>query len=566
MNKKPTLLNVENLQIQFGHDISAPKAVKGLSFSLREGEVLAVVGESGSGKTISCLSLLQLLDAESANIQSDTTSFKGTEIGYNKMSLSDIRKYRGNDIAMIFQEPMSSFNPSMRLGRQVMEAYLIHNEGEKKQAEELALQLFGKVKLPDPARIFNAYPHEVSGGQLQRVMIAMALINKPKIILADEPTTALDVTVQHEILKLLIDLKNELNLSIIFITHDLSLVRKISDRVIVMKKGQIVEQGPVEEVFRSPKDNYTKGLLACIPTLQTKTRRLPTVEMYESTADQETYLHGEKQEKRSFDATVTPAIIEAQSVSKSFAQRKQWFWQKSTKNIAVDKVSFKLHKGQILGIVGESGSGKTTLSKLVMGILKPSHGAVLFDGKDISSFNNKERKSYYKQIQYIFQNPYASLNPKMTIGAIVKEPMIVYGICTKKEATSSVNALLEEVGLSADYFNRYPSELSGGQRQRVVIARALAIKPQMLICDECVSALDVSVQATIINLLLDLREKYNLSYLFISHDLAVVKYISDQILVMNQGRVEEIIDAALIDKAAKSDYTKQLISSITEEI
>ncbi len=564
MDKKTTLLSINKLNIEFGHGSVPNKAVDGLSFNLYEGEVLAMVGESGSGKTISCLSILQLVQVPHAKITSTSSLYKDIEVGYQKMTLNDIRKFRGKEIAMVFQEPMSSFNPSMCLGKQVMEAFLIHNKDQNAEAKEATLQLFEKVKLPNPQRIFNAYPHEVSGGQLQRVMIAMALINKPKIILADEPTTALDVTVQHEILKLLLALKNELKLSIIFITHDLSLVKKISDRVIVMKMGKIVEEGDVNDVFNNPTHNYTKGLLACIPTLDTNTKRLPTVDSYELGTPNKTNTTTQTAKRQFSDED--ECLIELKNVSKIYQQKKAWFRRVNASTHAVEDVSFNLYKGQILGVVGESGSGKTTLAKMIVGILEPSKGVVNFNGANIHGFNNQERKEYRKQIQYIFQNPYASLNPKMSIGAIIKEPMVVHGMVKRHEAKSAVCRLLEEVGLSEVFFDRYPNELSGGQRQRVVIARALAIKPKILICDECVSALDVSVQATIINLLLDLRDKYDLTYLFISHDLAVVKYISDQVLVMNKGKVEEIVDADSLLTEPKSDYTKQLISSLSEEI
>lgn len=573
MGEIQPILKVRNLVTSFSKgDIFHP-VINEVSFDLRPSEILGIVGESGSGKTITCLSLLQLLPENKSKIDKGEVWFEDDDVSKDLTSLSQekIRKFRGKDIAIIFQEPLSAFNPSMRLGKQMLESLLTHEIQISVNPKDHILTLLSKVQLSDPERIFEAYPHELSGGQLQRVMIAMALICNPKILIADEPTTALDVGIQKEILTLLKKIKNELGVAIIFISHELPLVKGFCDNVIIMQKGNIVEKGSVDLVFNNPKHPYTKGLIACSPPLDIKLKQLPTVEYFLDNPDNTSkkfysdhLISIDESKLRLKQIASSPTIVECKKVSKKFVQKTNWFGKATGFIKAVNDVDLKIRKGEIVGLVGESGSGKTTLSNLINGVLSPDNGDIYFKGKSILEYSNREWRKYHKSLQYIYQNPYSSLNPKMSIGEAIKEPLIVHDLFkSSSDKKARVMTLLEEVGLASDFYNRYPRELSGGQRQRVVIARALAVEPEVLICDECVSALDVSVQSKIVNLLLDLRQKHNLSFLFISHDLAVVRFISDKVVVMKDGGVVENIDAINFIEKAENPYTKQLISSIS---
>ncbi len=580
MNHK--ILTINDLKIKFKTEDTWIEAVKGINFDLYKGETIGIVGESGSGKSVTSLSLMGLLPSKTAQITGSVLyNIDGVEKQLTSCTEQDFQQIRGNNIAMIFQEPMTSLNPVMRCGHQVDEALILHKKLSKAQAKTETLALFEKVKLPNPERIYIAYPHEISGGQKQRVMIAMALSCNPDILIADEPTTALDVTVQKAILDLMLELKTELDASIIFITHDLGVIADIADRVIVMYKGEIVEQDTVNELFTNPKHPYTKGLLACRPPLTQKVKRLPTVsdfmdvrlddkgktiitEKAAATNLLQSYIIPKaEQSKRLSQIFEQPKLLEVNHLTKQFPIQKS-FWGKTTSFVnAVDDVSFHVHKGETLGLVGESGCGKTTLSRTLLRLIEPTSGSIMFDNQDITNINGETLRKLRKDIQIIFQDPYSSLNPKMTIGEAIMEPMRVHRIFENdKQRKEKVIDLLETVSLQAEHFQRFPHEFSGGQRQRIVIARTLALNPRFIICDECVSALDVSVQAQVLNLLMELREKFDLTYIFISHDLSVVKLISDRLMVMNKGKIEEIGIAEDIYNNPSSEYTKRLIEAI----
>ena len=507
----------------------------------------------------------------------------GAPIDLLKLSTQEMLHYRGNEISMIFQEPMTSLNPVFTCGDQVMETILLHQDVSTEEAERRTLELFEKVQLPDPQRIFNAFPHQLSGGQKQRVMIAMALSCNPKILIADEPTTALDVTVQKTILDLMDGLRRDIDASIIFITHDLGVIAEIADRVLVMYKGKIVEQGNVYEIFTNPKHPYTKSLLACRPPLDFRMSKLPTVSDFMSTTfndDSGEYLIKEKErtiEEVVEDFRISPELtqqrmgrllekkplLEVKNLKTYFPSKKNFFGKTTQYVKAVDDVSFVVYPGETLGLVGESGCGKTTLGRTLLRLTEATAGEVLFEGRDILTLNDKDLKLLRKDVQIIFQDPYSSLNPRMTIGNAIMEPMKVHGMLNSDaERKAKVIELLETVSLEAKHFNRYPHEFSGGQRQRICIARALALKPRFIICDESVSALDVSVQAQVLNLLIDLREKFHFTYIFISHDLSVVKFMSDRMIVMNKGVIEEIGTADEIYENPQKEYTQKLISAI----
>lgn len=521
--------------------------------------IVGIVGESGSGKSVTSLAAMGLLPKKNCRVEG-SIHFEDRDL--LQMDSKDWRKIRGKDIAMIFQEPMSALNPSMRCGKQVVEIIRQHHKISASEARQQTLELFRKVKLPRPTEILDSYPHQISGGQMQRVMIAMALACKPKLIIADEPTTALDVTVQKEILELLKELQKETGMSMIFISHDLGLVSQVADRVVVMYQGHIEEQGSSYQVFKMPKASYTKALLASRPSMDKRLERLPTIaslseERFEPVVvspSQRAYTH-----KKLY--TQIP-LLEIRNVKKIYFDRAGLFGKKRTV-LAVDGVNFDIFEGETVGLVGESGCGKSTLGKVILQLEPTTDGSIKYRGIELTKLDRKGLRGLRKDIQLIFQDPYASLNPRMTLGRALTEPMKVHGIgatavIRKRKATE----LLEKVGLGGDFFDRYPHELSGGQRQRIGVARAIALEPKVVICDESVSALDISVQAQVLNLLNELKEEFGFTYLFISHDLAVVKYMSDQLLVMKEGKIVERGEADEVYANPVTDYSRTLIESI----
>ncbi|WP_439152810.1 ABC transporter ATP-binding protein [Winogradskyella sp.] len=557
---KTNLIEVKNLNIAFFKDGSESAIIKSISFSIMPNEIVAVVGESGSGKSISSLALMGLLPKNISKITSGEILFDNKNLV--EYSSKDYESIRGKDIAMIFQEPMSSLNPSMRCGKQVIEILKQHSQLSDNNIKDEVLSLFEKVKLPNPARIFKSYPHEISGGQKQRVMIAMAIACQPKLLIADEPTTALDVTVQKEILELLRDIQKETQMSILFISHDLSLVSEIADKVLVMYKGEIVEQEITTTVFLRPKHNYTKALIGARPSTKYRLKALPTISDFMSdTIDKKVISNEDRKTQHELLYNRDP-LLEVIDVEKEYISKSSWFG-KDRSFKAVNGVNFKVYPGETLGLVGESGCGKSTLGNAILQLDKATSGDIKYKGKSIMDLSKQELRKLRKDIQIIFQDPFASLNPRMTIGNAILEPMTVHHIGkTVKERKAKVLDILEKVGLEASAFNRYPHEFSGGQRQRVGIARTIALEPQLIVCDESVSALDISVQAQVLNLLNDLKTQFGFTYIFISHDLAVVKYMADQLLVMNKGKIEEIGDADSIYNSPKKEYTRKLINAI----
>lgn len=549
------MLEVKNLEISFKN--SQP-LVQQVSFSVEKNKTLGIVGESGSGKSISSLAILGLLP-KTATVKGDLFFNQQPLLGYNEQ---DYQKIRGNEIAMIFQEPMSSLNPTLTCGFQVAEMLQQHTQLPNQEIKKEVISLFSKVKLPRPEAIYNSYPHQISGGQKQRVMIAMAIACKPQLLIADEPTTALDVTVQKEIISLLKELQQEFEMGIIFISHDLALVSEIADSVVVMHKGKIVEKGSANHVFLHPKENYTKALINSKPNTKKRLKTLPTVsDFINETIDSTIYTD---EERNAFHQKIykRPPLLEIVNLHKDFISNASWFSKPAIVK-AVNDVSFKIYEGEVLGLVGESGCGKTTLSRTILQLEKATSGSILYKGTDITKLSKSAFKKLRKEIQIIFQDPFSSLNPRVTVGNAILEPMKVHNILeSNKERKEYVCGLLEKVGLEATHFNRYPHEFSGGQRQRIGIARAIALQPKLIICDESVSALDVSVQAQVLNLLNQLKSEFNFTYIFISHDLSVVKYMADQLVVMNKGRVEEIADADEIYQHPKTKYTQTLIEAI----
>jgi peptide/nickel transport system ATP-binding protein len=562
------LLSIHDLTIDFNIDHGQTAAVTRSNFTVNKGETVAIVGESGSGKSVTALSFLQLLPQQ-AVIKGNIFFQQGDEkVDLLQLTQEQQSNIRGNRIAMIFQEPMTSLNPVFTCGYQVMEAIRQHQKTpngkniSKSVAKERTIALFEKVKLPDPAAIINRYPHELSGGQKQRVMIAMAMSCDPDLLIADEPTTALDVTVQKTILELIKELQIQNGMSVVFITHDLGLVADIADKVIVMYKGDIVEQGTVAEILSSPSHPYTKALLACRPGLHSKGARLPVVSDFFNDAASVIVKDIPDIASSSNNETTSPLLI-IDDLSVHFTGRKKLFGKAVDTLKAVDHVSFIVNKGETVGLVGESGCGKTTLGRAILQLIKPTSGKIILDGKDISTVNAAALRKMRKDLQIVFQDPYGSLNPRITIGDAILEPLKVHGLLdSNKERKDKVIALLEKVSLQPDHFNRYPHEFSGGQRQRICIARALALDPAFLIFDESVSALDVSVQAQVLNLLNDLKKEFGFTSIFISHDLSVVRYISDRIIVMQQGKIIEEGAADQVFFAPKEAYTKQLIAAI----
>ncbi|MDD5571677.1 MAG: ABC transporter ATP-binding protein [Bacteroidales bacterium] len=575
------ILKIDNLSVEFSSDGEIIKAVDNISFELNKGEILGIVGESGSGKSVTALSVLRLISCSPGKISSGEIIFQkqnGEKTDLLKLPEKEMQKIRGNEISMIFQEPMTSLNPVKKCGKQVTEAILQHQKISKKEAKQKAISFFEQVLLPRPENIFNSYPFEISGGQKQRVMIAMALSCNPQILIADEPTTAIDVTVQKTILELLKNLQKDLNLSIIFITHDLAVVSEIAQKILVMFKGKIVEQGNTKEIFGSPEHPYTKSLLACRPPLNKPLSKLPVISDFleinnngeikskNSTIENilnEYSLNIEERKALQNKLYSKEPILQIKNLKTYFPVNEGIIFKSKNLIKAVDDISFDVYKGETLGLVGESGCGKTTLGRTILRLIESTSGQIIYKGKDLTMLSNKEMKALRKNIQIIFQDPYSSLNPRITIGSAIEEPMKVFGILNNfKERKNRTIEILEKVGLNESHFNRYPHEFSGGQRQRICIARALALNPEFLICDESVSALDVSVQAQVLNLFNDLKKDFGFTYIFISHDLSVVKFMSDRLIVMNNGKIEEINFAEEVYKNPKSDYTKKLINSI----
>lgn len=561
------ILSINNLIVSFRDEGGWKKAVDGISFTVKRGETLGIVGESGSGKSVTSLSILQLLPDKMSRIDEGQIKFESQDISYDLLQLraAEIRKIRGNRIAMIFQEPMSSLNPVMKCGKQITESIRMHLHLSNQQAREYTLKLFKDVLLPDPDYAFNAYPHQLSGGQKQRVMIAMAIACSPEILIADEPTTALDVTVQNSILKLLKELQQKLNLTLIFISHDLGVVSEIADKVLVMRKGKIIEQGTASEIFSNPKQPYTKGLMACRPSMKLRLKRLPTVADFMENAEIREIIVENTSDRmlRLKELYNTTPILSVDKLSVHYPLPKQWFKKERASFKAVDEVSFDVYKGETLGLVGESGCGKTTLGRALLRLIEPTNGKIVFEGKDVLSLNKDELRMMRKRMQIVFQDPYSSLNPRLTIGQSIIEPLIANKLLSSnKERKNKVIELLEKVNMQPDHFDRYPHQFSGGQRQRICIARALILNPAFVICDESVSALDVSVQAQVLNLLNDLKTEYGFTYIFISHDLSVVRFMSDRMLVMKSGNIVEQGDADMIYDTPGKEYTRQLIEAI----
>lgn len=570
MSEQLKLLAVKDLAISFPAAEGEIQALKGSDFELYRGEILGIVGESGSGKSMTALSILQLLPASGIWKSGAIDLFleKEKPIRINELSPKALQQIRGNRISMIFQDPMSSLNPVYSCGQQVAEVLILHKGLSKKAAKEKVLALFQQVKLPDIERIYHAYPHQLSGGQKQRIMIAMAIATTPDLIIADEPTTSLDVTVQQQILNLLLELKDELDIGILFISHDLGVIAEIADRVLVMQQGEIVESGHKSRILGNPQHPYTRGLLACKPPLDRRLKRLPTIadfEVQEKHTPQSWHYQEAEYETHLRQLADNETILMVEDLKTWYPGQKNFWGAPKAYVKAVDGVSFKLQKGESIGLVGESGCGKTTLGKTLIKLIPPRAGRIVFAGKDISNLDERQMRPFRKRMQIVFQDPYSSLNPRKMIGHAIAEPMEQYfsQLSVKARREKAVQ-LLEKVGLSPDHFFRYPHEFSGGQRQRIAIARALAVEPEFLICDESVSSLDVSVQAQILNLLTELREERGLSYIFISHDLSVVKFMADRMLVMRDGRVVEEGLADEIYLNPKTSYTQKLIEAIPD--
>ncbi len=561
------IIEIKNLSVDFKTEDGIVHAVKDVSFFIPKGKTVGLVGESGSGKSVSSLAVMRLIASPPGKITQGEILFNGVDL--LKLSEPEMRKIRGNGISMIFQEPMTSLNPVFTVGNQIMETIILHQKLNKKEAREKAIHLLDKVGIVHPKARIDSFPHEMSGGQRQRVMIAMAIACEPDVLIADEPTTALDVTIQKQILELIADLQEQYQMSVLFITHDLGVIGEIADDVVVMYNGNLVERASVKDVFTDPKHPYTRGLLACRPSLDKAPRRLPTVSDFLS----------ESGEPLDFDissvceASKSPltsneeVLVEVSHLKKYFPI-KGGFWGRVQSWVkAVDDVSLKVYKGRTLGLVGESGCGKTTLGRTLLRLLEPMSGQIKFKGKDITQENKAAIRSLRRNMQIIFQDPYASLNPRMTVASAIMEPLEIHNIEPKrKERLEMASHLMEQVDLDPKFLNRYPHEFSGGQRQRICIARALAVNPEFIVCDESVSALDVSIQAQILNLFLDLQEKLNLTYIFISHDLNVVKFISDELAVMNKGKIVEKASAEAIYENPREEYTKTLLKAIPKGI
>ena len=554
------ILSVRDLRVTFKSASGLNEVLHGISYQLYANEILGIVGESGSGKSVASLAVMGLLPLKSGVTISGEIIFNSDNvIDYSQKQLETIR---GRKIAMIFQEPMSALNPSICCGKQVEEILLQHSCITKKEAKEEVIRLFSAVKIPEAKTTYKKYPHEISGGQQQRVMIAMAIACKPEILIADEPTTALDVTVQKEIIALLKTLQQDYKMSVIFISHDLALVSDIADRIVVMYKGDIVEKGDTKSVFKNPQKEYTKALIGARPTLKGRLKKLPTISDFLSGIIPRALIAKTAREEKHKNIYSSAPLLEVINLEKTYYSKASFFGTKTALK-AVDNVSFKVYSGETLGLVGESGCGKSTLGKAILQLDKATAGTIKYKGKDITNLSKKALRTLRKEIQIIFQDPYASLNPRLTVGKAIMEPMKVHGLFSSdNERKAKTIEVLEKVGLEAAHFDRYPHEFSGGQRQRVGIARTIAVQPKLIICDESVSALDISVQAQVLNLLNTLKEDYGFTYIFISHDLSVVKFMSDQLMVMNKGKIEEIGEADSVYESPQKEYTKTLIEAI----
>jgi peptide/nickel transport system ATP-binding protein len=559
MKQSPNL-SVQNLRVAFTSNTGLNEVLHGISYDLFANEILGIVGESGSGKSVASLAVMGLLPPKKSVVSAGEILFKNDDLLH--YTQTQLEALRGQKIAMIFQEPMSALNPSMRCGTQVEEILLQHTTTTQKAAKAEVIRLFDAVKIPAPSETFEKYPHEISGGQQQRVMIAMAIACKPDILIADEPTTALDVTVQKDIIVLLKTLQEDSKMSVIFISHDLALVSEIADRILVMYKGNIIESGDTKSIFKTPKEDYTKALIGARPTLNSRLKQLPTVsDFLSNTISKSTISKSDRAEKHKEIYSQDP-LLEVINLEKTYFSNASFFGTKTAFK-AVDAVSFKVYVGETMGLVGESGCGKSTLGKAILQLDKATAGTLNYKGKDITNLSKKELRTLRKDIQIIFQDPYASLNPRITVGKAIMEPMKVHKLFSSdEERKAKTISILEKVGLEASHFDRYPHEFSGGQRQRIGIARTIAVEPKLIICDESVSALDISVQAQVLNLLNTLKEDYGFTYIFISHDLAVVKFMSDKLMVMNKGKIEELGEADAIYESPQKAYTKALIEAI----
>ena len=575
------LLNIKNITVEFPESESSEPALQELSFELKRGEMLAVVGESGSGKSVMSLTLMNLL-SKTARVKQGSISFSPdgkNEIELLGMEEKEFRTYRGNQLAMIFQEPMTSLNPVITCGTQLCEPLMLHKKLNRRDAKSAALLLFEKVQLPEPERVFKKYPHQLSGGQRQRVMIAMAISCNPSVLICDEPTTALDVRVQKTILDLLKSLLHSENMGMIFITHDLGLVADMADRALVMLRGRVVESGLVNEMFVHPKHPYTRGLLMCRPSLHLKGERLPVVsdfldnnlsgfsehvfglslqEKSGETIKNGSLLNGSK----NISGAAPEILLKVHGLHLRYSSGKSWTGREKHWVDAIKDIDFEVYKGETLGVVGESGSGKTTLGRAILGLNKPLHGSILFGGKELLTMGKSELIEFRRNIQIVFQDPYSSLNPRMMIGPAISEPLKVHDSLGKLDRKEKVLELLNQVDLKPEHFNRYPHAFSGGQRQRIVIARALALNPRFVVFDESVSALDVSVQAQVLNLVNDLKKNFGFTAIFISHDLSVIRYLCDRVMVMEKGKIVESGNVETVYLNPKTDYTRSLIEAI----
>lgn len=567
------LLEISDLSLDLKQDGQWKSILHHINFSIGKGETLGIVGESGSGKSVTALSVMQLLKENQSRYPSGQILFYDNEeqptniIGCSEQKM---RQLRGNCIAMIFQEPMTSLNPVLKCGEQITEQILLHTNATKEDAQKQVIELFKEVMLPRPEQIFNAYPHEISGGQKQRVMIAMAMSCQPDLLIADEPTTALDVTVQKGILELIKRLQAKHGMSVLFITHDLGVVAEIADKVLVLYKGNVVEHDNIRNIFLSPKHPYTQGLLACRPSLTERLKRLPTVDDFIQGKEQQLSslsITAEEREAEHKRIYAQNPLIEIENLNKLYPVRKQKLFEKRQYVHALQNINLTVYEGETLGLVGESGCGKTTLGRSMIRLIEPTSGIIRYQGKSLTELNANQMRRMRKDLQIILQDPYSSLNQKLTIGDALMEPMKVHGIGSNdRERKERALALLERVSLNESHFYRYPHEFSGGQRQRISIARALAVNPKFIICDESVSALDVSVQAQVLNLLNELKEEYHFTYIFISHDLSVVRFMSDRIAVMQQGRIVELGDADEVCSNPQTTYTQTLINAIPKGI
>ncbi|WGK65750.1 ABC transporter ATP-binding protein [Croceiramulus getboli] len=557
------LLTVHDLTLGFQAGKSFTEVLHAVSFDLFSNEILAIVGESGSGKSVTALAVLGLLPKKQVRLTNGSITFKGQDL--LTATPKELRKLRGNALSMIFQEPMSSLNPSMRCGQQVMEVLLRHQKITAQEARAETLSLFKQVKLPRPESLLNSYPHELSGGQKQRVMIAMAIACKPDILIADEPTTALDVTVQKDILLLLKSLQSQYGMSIIFISHDLDLVSDIADRVLVMYQGKVVESASAKAIFQHPQHPYTRALLNARPKMTERRSRLPTIQDFLEDKNLPPLNTREQRVRRHHEIYSQPPLLEVRNASKTFFTR-VGFFRKPQAIQAVDSVSLKVYEGETLGLVGESGSGKSTLGNLILQLDQATSGEILYRGKSLNQLSSRQIRGLRKELQLIFQDPFSSLNPRLTVGQAISEPMLVHQLYPDAQARKErVLYILNRVGLKAEHYDRYPHEFSGGQRQRIGIARTIAVAPKLIICDESVSALDISVQAQVLNLLNELKEDFGFTYIFISHDLAVVKYMADQLVVLQNGKKVEQGEADAVYANPQEAYTQALIEAIPKK-